>query len=140
VPRDVNQLTNALRPWLEEALTYIKHRPDLIAEVSKCLDGNGDLRVVFHVCENGFTIEVADYSESTFTEIFRQNLVPGGFGLRILSNLEFGNGAPCRAAPPNPNGLSRAGRRVAQGPHPEPSRCGKVRKGVDVQDLPNSFA
>jgi len=89
------ELTSALQPWLNEALLYLRQQPDLMAELRKCMNGDGDVRIVFHTRANALTIEAADYAESTVAELFRQTLVPSGDGrfpasemrTRILADL-----------------------------------------------------
>jgi hypothetical protein len=80
-PNTTGQLTAALRPWVKDALGYIKQRPDLVAEMAKCLNQDGDVRIVFHIRANAITVEAADYNEGTMAELFRQHLLgDDGFG------------------------------------------------------------
>jgi hypothetical protein len=88
-PKTTSELTTALRPWVNDALAYIKERPDLWAELVKCMTADGDVRVVFHIRANAITVEAADYTESTVAELFRQQIVPeDGFGHDIEWTLQ----------------------------------------------------
>jgi hypothetical protein len=86
-PTLTDALTTALRPWLVQALAFVKMQPpELMAEVRKCMDGDGEIRAVYHVRGNFFTIEaVAPDAEGkiTITEVYREVLVPydGGFAM-----------------------------------------------------------
>jgi len=61
-PNTTNALTAALRPWVQQALAYIKQRPDLTAELAKCMDGDRDVRIVFHTRGKAITVEACDYA------------------------------------------------------------------------------
>jgi hypothetical protein len=82
-----HNLTEALRPWLTEALAMLQQSErsvDAMTELRKSMEGNGDVRVVFHVRENAFSIECATYVSGKIevVEIFRELLVPdSGFAL-----------------------------------------------------------
>ena len=82
-PNTTNALTAALRPWVQQAPAYIKQRPDLTAELAKCMDGDRDVRIVFHTRGKAITVEACDYAAGTVAELFRQHLIPddGGFAL-----------------------------------------------------------
>jgi len=76
--KTTHNLTEALAPWVKEAIAHIKPHQEHWAEIVKCMNGNGDVRVVFHARANCITVEVADYDESTVAEVFREFLVPPG--------------------------------------------------------------
>jgi hypothetical protein len=78
-----HNLTKALGPWIIEAMAEMKQRPDLMAELRKCMSGHGDLRIVFHVRANALTFEAVNYDEQTVAELLREYIVPadGGFAL-----------------------------------------------------------
>jgi hypothetical protein len=75
-------LKTALSAWVAEAVQHIKDRSEL-AELKKCMDGDGDVRIVFSARRNAIVIETLNFAEQTATEIFREELVPwlGGFAL-----------------------------------------------------------
>jgi hypothetical protein len=59
-----------------------------MAEMRTCMDGYGDVRVVFHVRENAITVEVVDYADSTVTELFRHHLVAEGGAFALHDGFE----------------------------------------------------
>jgi hypothetical protein len=78
-------LKAALSLWLNGALEQIKSHPVQMAELRKCMTGDGDVRVVYHARANALALEAADYTEgeTVVTEIFRENLVPGDIGFAL---------------------------------------------------------
>lgn len=83
------QLTAALRAalnlWVSAAMRYIDWRPVQMAELRKCMEGDGEVRIIiiYHVKANAITIEAIDHAERTFAELFRQQLVPGDIGFAL---------------------------------------------------------
>ena len=67
-------LMMALPPWLTEAMALIRQKPDLMIQMRNCMDGYGDVRVVFHVGENATTVEVVD--SSTVLGVLSPSLSP----------------------------------------------------------------
>jgi hypothetical protein len=76
-------LKAALSLWVTGAIEHIKQHPDHMAELRKCMRGNGDVRIVYHARANAIVIEAADYAEGTVTEIFREHLVPDEIGFAL---------------------------------------------------------
>jgi hypothetical protein len=68
-------LTEALKPWVADALVHIRPRREEWAELVRCIDGDGDVRIVYLARENVFTIEACDHADGTVTEVFRQHTV-----------------------------------------------------------------
>src|SRR5215204_6232914 len=60
--------------WLTEAMALIRQKPDLMTQMRNCMDGYGDVRVVFHVRENATTVEVVD--SSTVLGVLSPSLSP----------------------------------------------------------------
>jgi hypothetical protein len=77
-------LTEALKPWVADALIHIRPHRKEWAEVVRCINGDGDVRIAYLARENIFTIEACDYADGTVTEVYRQHPVPAdaGFGLQ----------------------------------------------------------
>ena len=71
----VAALTQALRPWVQEAMEQVKERPDLMAELRACMDGDGDLRVGLPR-PYAITLEATDYSAGTCAKLMRNYLIP----------------------------------------------------------------
>jgi ABC-type uncharacterized transport system ATPase subunit len=69
--------------WTGNAVEHLKDYPDRMAELKKAMeDEAADVRIIYYVRANAISIERFDLSERTFTEIFREELVPddGGAG------------------------------------------------------------
>jgi hypothetical protein len=78
-----HNLIEAIRPWLSEVIGQIRSHREQWDEVVKCMNGNGDVRIVFYARENVITIEAVDYADSTTAEVFRQHLVPPDAGFAL---------------------------------------------------------
>ena len=74
-PETVDAVTTALRPWLQEALDLVKNRPDLMAEVRECMNGDGDVRIVYYSRAKAITLEAVNYNAGTCAELVRNYLV-----------------------------------------------------------------
>jgi hypothetical protein len=75
---------NALKPWIRRAKDHINKDPDLVALMRRCMNDDGDVRVVHYIRAGCITIQCCDYAKGEIFEIFRQYLVPsdaGGFTL-----------------------------------------------------------
>jgi hypothetical protein len=59
-----------------------------MTQMRNCMDGYGDVRVVFHVPENAITVEVVDYADSTVSEGFCHHLVAEDGGFSLHDDLE----------------------------------------------------
>jgi hypothetical protein len=83
--KETLDLQNALKPWIRRAKAHINQDPDLVALMTKCLNGDGDVRVVYYVVAACFAIECYDFQQGKVSEVFRQYLTPsvppdaGGF-------------------------------------------------------------
>ncbi len=74
-------LKTAISAWVSEAVQHFKN--DELSELRKCMEGDGDVRIVYSVRRNAIVVETMDFAEQTVTELFREELVPwlGGFAL-----------------------------------------------------------
>jgi hypothetical protein len=82
-PQLTAALKAALNLWVSAAMRYIDGRPVQMAELRKCMEGDGEVRIIYHVKANAITIEAIDHAERTFAELFRQQLVPGDIGFAL---------------------------------------------------------
>jgi poly-beta-hydroxyalkanoate depolymerase len=81
-----HNLTEAIKPWLSDAIAHIRPHREQWAEVVKCMNSDGDMRIVFYVRVNAFTVEAEDYREKMVTEVFRQQLVPANAGFALTDS------------------------------------------------------
>jgi hypothetical protein len=77
------QLIDALKPWMMEAIEKTRSHPEQWAQVVKCMNGNGDVRIVVYARENAITVEAANYDEDTVVEVFRQLVAPNESALSV---------------------------------------------------------
>ncbi len=70
-------IKSAFSVWLNAAMAEVKRHPEHKAELKKAMDGDGDVRIVFHVRGNCISLETIDYAENAITELLREQLVPG---------------------------------------------------------------
>lgn len=76
-------LKTAISAWVTEAVQRLRNNNHQLAELKKCVEGDGDVRIVYSVRRNVVIIETMDFAEETFTEIFREELVPWLGGLAL---------------------------------------------------------
>jgi hypothetical protein len=68
-------LIEALKSWAADALVHIRPRREEWGELVRCINGDGDVRIIYLVRENVFTIEACDHADGTVIEVFRQHTV-----------------------------------------------------------------
>ncbi len=69
-------LKTAISAWVAGVIEHLKGHSEQLAALKKCMQGDGDVRVVYSVRRNALVIETMDFAEQAVTEIFRENLVP----------------------------------------------------------------
>ncbi len=68
-------LKTAISAWVAGVVEHLNGHSELVA-LKKCMQGDGDVRVIYSVRRNALIIETMDFAEQTVIEIFREDLVP----------------------------------------------------------------
>lgn len=76
----------AISTWVAEAFKHLNS--EQLSALKKCMQGDGDVRVIYSVRHNALIIETMNFAEQTVTEIFREDLVPWLGGLKLLETEE----------------------------------------------------
>ncbi len=76
-------LKTAISAWLDGVRQRLNGRSEQFAALKKCIEGDGDVRIVYSVRRNAVIVETMDFAEQTVTEIFREDLVPWLGGLAL---------------------------------------------------------
>lgn len=86
-PQFSNMVKRAVVLWTAKAVEHLKGYPEQMAELKKGMEGvAADVRIIYHIRANAISIETFDFSKRTFTEIFREELVPDGGGVGGAGN------------------------------------------------------
>ncbi len=78
-------LKTAISTWVAEAFKHLNGNghSEQLSVLMKCMQGDGDVCVIYSVRHNALIIETMDFAEQTVTEIFREDLVPWPGGLQL---------------------------------------------------------
>jgi hypothetical protein len=80
-PQFSAMVKRAAAQWIAAAIEHLKGYPQQMDALKKSMEDVGaDVRIIYYIRADAISIEACDFSKRTFTEVFREELAPGGVG------------------------------------------------------------
>lgn len=86
-PNEIQLLANALSLWMQtQVIPLIKNYPDRMAELKACLDGDGEVHIVYSIRAATISVIADNYAEQASAEVYRQIIAPADAGSALLAD------------------------------------------------------
>ncbi len=85
-PNQTQLLVGALSVWMQtHVIPLIKNYPDLMAEMKACLEGDGEVHIVYSTRAATISVIADNYAEQASAELYRQTIAPADAGLQSVT-------------------------------------------------------
>ncbi len=86
-PNQTQLLVGALSLWMQtHVIPSIKNHPDLMADIKACLEGDGELHIVYSTRAATISVIADNYAKQASAELYRQTIAPEDARFALLAD------------------------------------------------------